>query len=145
MKINGITGYGRIGFTLIEVMSVLLILSILFGLILGLYRHASESSKTARMSADIGILNDALSRYVSEFGEYPAPEPNDGDVYTNAVAEFWDEPFHTESVLDSIQSNHTLRAFLPADFTAIDPWGHPYMYLYSTNAPLSYKIYTQPR
>jgi len=59
------------GFTLIEIMIVLVIIGILMGLISAAAFKAMESAKKSRAEADIATLETAISMYETDVGEYP--------------------------------------------------------------------------
>ena len=135
----------RRAFTLLEVLMVLLILAILGALVLGLSRHARETSQRARALADLGELHHALARYFSVHDAYPVP--------ANATVDIVDDeddpdflmkppPWAPETDDPSETNRWKLRYYLPPDFTGLDPWGEPYRYHHSTNAPLHYQLYS---
>ncbi len=59
------------GFTLIEIMIVLVIIGILMGLISAAAFKAMESAKKSRAEVDIATLETALSAYEADIGDYP--------------------------------------------------------------------------
>jgi prepilin-type N-terminal cleavage/methylation domain-containing protein len=71
------------GFTLLELLVVLVIIAILAALTLGAFRYAQESSARNRTVAGIGAIKAALERYKEKFGEYPEPaNPTESDNFT---------------------------------------------------------------
>ncbi len=108
------------GFTLVEMLTVLFIVSILLGIVLGSARYATQTSRISRAESDLQALADALDRFHLVFGEYP-----DVESATNLVT-------YTRDALGG-ESEDGDRTFsfanlLPRGFTAIDPWSHPYDY-----------------
>ena len=61
----------RQGFTLVELLVVIVIIGILAGLITGAAIMARNTVKNAAVRAEIGQIDIALQRYKTEFGEYP--------------------------------------------------------------------------
>jgi len=131
----------RSAFTLIEVLMVLLILLMLIGLILGLSRHALSASRRAQAIADLGELHHGIARFFSEHEVYPDP----ATAEAVAVTDIWlDVPVWAPvSEPDTMKTPRaSLLSFLPGNFSGIDPWGSPYQYRHSTNAPLSYSLFS---
>lgn len=68
------------GFTLLELLVVMVIIAILAALTLGAFRYAQESSSRNRTVSAHGAIRAALEQYKEKFGEYPEPaNPNDSD------------------------------------------------------------------
>ncbi|MEI6892887.1 MAG: type II secretion system protein GspG [Pontiella sp.] len=105
----------RRGFSLIELLVVLLIVGILFGLGVGGYRLARRAAREGRAKAEIELLQTALEEYRVEYGVYPR---------------------------GADQTIQSLFAALPADqrqwmegavsgsLEMLDPWGNPYRYAF---------------
>jgi general secretion pathway protein G len=101
------------GFTLIEIMVVILILGLLATIVVQSLRGATEKAKRTKAEADIAELKTALDRYYLDNGNYPTTDqglqalvqkPTDGPVPSD-----YEEGGYIEK--------------LP-----LDPWGHPYFY-----------------
>ncbi len=114
--------YAKDGFTLVEMLAVLFIVSILLGIVLGSARYASQVSRISRAESDLHVLADALDRFHLIFGEYPPV-----DSVTNLVTYTRDSLNFEEETLDS-RVPFAFAHLLPAGFTALDPWAHPYVY-----------------
>ena len=110
------------GFTLVEMLAVLFIVSILLGIVLGSARYATQVSRISRAESDLHALADALERFHLVFGEYP-----NVDSATNLVAYKRDSLSYAEPTGDE-RSEFRFANLLPKGFTAIDPWAHPYVY-----------------
>lgn len=112
------------GFTLLELMVVLLILALLASIaaprvIKNLSRAKSE---TARI--EINALSEAIDAYHLDTGEYPSSEQGLKALLTApASTQSWDGPYVKKA--DSL----------------IDPWGHPYLYQYPGRHG-AYDVYT---
>jgi general secretion pathway protein G len=103
-------GYSE-GFTLIEIMVVILILGLLATIVVQSLRGATDKAKRTKAEADISELKTALDRYYLDNGSYPTSDqglqalvsaPTSGSIPAN-----W-EPY--------------IERIPP------DPWGHPYYY-----------------
>jgi general secretion pathway protein G len=105
-------GYSE-GFTLIEIMVVILILGLLATIVVQSLRGATDKAKRTKAEADISEIKTALDRYYLDNGNYPTTDqglqalitaPTSGNIPTN-----YEEGGYIERV--------------PAD-----PWGHTYFY-----------------
>ena len=59
------------GFTLIELLTVISIIAIVAGLLVGLAPVAARSMRIKRVEADLQLLTTAIERYKDKFGHYP--------------------------------------------------------------------------
>src|SRR5208283_500101 len=111
------------GFTLIELMLVLVILGILAGLVLPKFSGRAEQAKETAAITQIATFKPALSAYEVGTGSYPREQ--DGLralVVQPADVGGWRGPY--------------LESDVP-----LDPWGHPYIYQYpSKRYPSGYDI-----
>ena len=110
------------GFTLVEMLAVLFIVSILLGIVLGSARYATQVARISRAESDLQNLVDALERFHLVFGEYPPV-----DSATNLVTYTRDSLSYAHETGDERSEFHFAN-LLPKGFTAIDPWAHPYVY-----------------
>lgn len=94
--------YGLLSFTLIELLSALLIVCILFGLILGLVTYVHRKAAENRTSANLQQLATALQEHFIYYGFYP-------DDSTNL-------------------SSTAITNWLPLGFTFTDAWHSPFYY-----------------
>jgi len=103
------------GFTLIEILVVIVILGILAALIVPRVMDRPDQARVTAARADIAAIIGALKLYKLDNGTYPSPEqglealvkkPDRGEIPRN-----WKSGGYLER--------------LPAD-----PWGHDYQYLY---------------
>jgi general secretion pathway protein G len=101
------------GFTLIEMMVVVLIIGLLALMIVPRLKGVADRAKRTKAQADIAELKQALDRYYLDTGSYPSSDqglqalvtpPTSGRVPTN-----YEEGGYIEKLPD-------------------DPWGHPYVY-----------------
>lgn len=66
--------HGRVasrGVTLLELMTVMIVIAVLISFALGMIRSASQRAQIARARADLAALADALERYKAYYGDYP--------------------------------------------------------------------------
>lgn len=141
----------RNGFTLVELLTVVAIILILAGIVVGVQRGVYASQANARAKAEIQTIATALEQYKAAYGTYPripssgtaANDPErlfrhlTGQVYSvykvNSEGSYvWQE----ESVTGTAQ-----RPFIDAALFGVDdkkdakrlrdPWQQDYIYLYS--------------
>ncbi len=101
------------GFTLIEIMVVILILGLLATIVVQSLRGATDKAKRTKAQADIAELKTALDRYYLDNGYYPT----------------------TDQSLQALVSQPT-GGRIPANYeeggyvekVPLDPWGSPYFY-----------------
>jgi len=100
------------GFTLIELMVVILIIGLLATIVVQNLRSATDRAKRVKAEADLAQIKSALDRYYLDNGSYPTTDqgltglismPSGGDVPKD-----WGGPYIEK---------------LPAD-----PWGNTYFY-----------------
>lgn len=107
------------GFTLIEIMVVILILGLLATIVVQSLRGATDKAKRTKAQADIAEFKTALDRYYLDNGYYPTSDqgllslvspPTTGKVPAN---------YETGGYIQSVPK---------------DPWGNPYVYQSDGNA-----------
>ncbi|RKY35759.1 MAG: hypothetical protein DRP78_05185 [Candidatus Omnitrophota bacterium] len=116
------------GFSLIEILVVLSIISILFGLISSAGKFARRKAKIYQTQTMIASLETALSMYHTDFGQYPVPTGNPikdlvnflADVGTYSANPDWNGPYinFKKRDLNGVIPNAALH----------DPWGTDYSY-----------------
>jgi general secretion pathway protein G len=102
----------RSGFTLIEVLLVLVILVILGSLVGIQIRSAQKSALLKAAKSQVGMLDSPLQRYALDMGDFPA-----SSVGLNALV----------SAPSDAQSSQWAGPYLEKGVPA-DPWGRAYMY-----------------
>jgi general secretion pathway protein G len=65
---------GRSGFTLIEIMVVIIILGIVVGLIVPRFMEKPEKARKVKAQLQIESISTALKEYKLDNGDYPTPE-----------------------------------------------------------------------
>jgi general secretion pathway protein G len=101
------------GFTLIEIMVVILILGLLATLVVQSLRGATDKAKRTKAMADIAELKTALDRYYIDNGSYPT-----SDQGLNALV----NPPSAGNVPANYEEGGYIRR-IPSD-----PWGNQYVY-----------------
>jgi general secretion pathway protein G len=120
------------GLTLVEMLTVLFIVSILVSFVTGIARHASRAAETRRAQADLHLLADALERFYLVFGSFP---PNRTT------------PEATELLKLEVRTlpgggDYAFSNSLPQTFTALDPWGNSYRYLRQGDETETFALYS---
>ena len=102
----------RSGFTLVEILLVVVIIGILSGLIATRLSGKTEDARIARAKADIsGSLSLALDLFEQDVGRYPTTEEGLASLVSNPGIDTWKRPY--------------LRGELKND-----PWDTPYVYTF---------------
>ena len=98
------------GFTLLELLVVLVVLGLLVSIVGPKYFNQLGKSEAKAAAAQISSLAKALDMYRLDVGNYPPSEPGLQSLMTNPGAEpKWKGPYLQKSVPP-------------------DPWGRPYIY-----------------
>jgi general secretion pathway protein G len=102
----------RTGFTLIEILVVIVVIAILATLVApNVFRHVG-SAKDATAKSQIEMLGAALDAYRLDVGHYPSTDEGLKALWQNPATENalnWHGPYLRKAVPD-------------------DPWQHPYIY-----------------
>ncbi len=139
------------GFTLIELMSVIIIIVILAGMVIGGLGYVNEKQARSKAQVQIGLLSKALEEYKLDRGEYP-PTPNktgtviapmgtktsnilfkalyfDSDNDNKGPDQDNDQKIYIPE-LDPVTSKQgwTFLEGILADTKIVDPWGNEYCY-----------------
>src|SRR4030043_519218 len=97
------------GFTLIELMVVMVIIGLLAALVAPRIFPKLGKGKQSATKAQIELLSQALDQYRLDTGFYPSTQEGLTALMTNPGQENWDGPYLKKNV-------------------PMDPWGHPYTY-----------------
>ena len=104
----------RAGFTLIEILLVVTIISLLAGIVAVNIPKYNKKARIAKAKADIDSIGVGIQSYLLDTGKYPASM----DALTTG-----DDP---------------IIASIP-----LDPWGNPYRYAYpGTHKPFKYDLWS---
>ncbi len=105
----------RKGFSLIEIMIVIIILGLLASLVMPNLIGQSEEAKKKLVCIQMQSIGDALKTFKLQNGSYPATEEGLEALIKNP------DPDKYKSYPDN--------GFLDAKSTPLDPWKHPYIYV----------------
>lgn len=98
------------GFTLLELLIVLVILGLLIGYVAPNYFKQEDKSKVKTARAQIKAFEDALDQYRLDVGRYPSSEQGLAALTAQPQGESrWQGPYLKKAVPE-------------------DPWGNPYQY-----------------
>jgi prepilin-type N-terminal cleavage/methylation domain-containing protein len=120
----------RRGFTLVEMLVVIAIISVLAGLVLGALGAARRQANINATKLIIKALEGALERYATDWQDYP---PSDGEETGIRGAEnLWrclrtekkEGPYVSDADFKVCDSNRN------GEFEFADAWGHPIHYLH---------------
>ena len=106
------------GFTIIELISVMVIIMIIAGLVVGTGRKVRENAMITEAETMIAALEIAIGMYHADTGVWPSDDFMWQDLYEDAsgIGSSWRGPY---------------MEFDSSDFSngdLVDPWGTPYMY-----------------
>ncbi len=102
------------GFTLIEIMVVIIILGILVGLIVPRLMEEPEKARVLKARMQIESLSTALKKYKLDHGDYPTTEQG-----LQALVE--------QPSIGKIPQKYPEKGYLPK--IPKDPWGNDYIYI----------------
>jgi general secretion pathway protein G len=113
MYVRPLAPYPRAGFTLVEVLVVIVVIAVLATLVApNVFRHVG-SAKEATARSQIEMLGAALDAYRLDNGRYPTTE--------QGLQALWDAP--QQEPRPAQWRGPYLRKAVP-----LDPWGAPYVY-----------------
>lgn len=112
------------GFTMIELLTVVMVMAILAGIVLGISGYASKKADNAKAMSDLQKIRNALDAYQIQYGFYPMGL--NGHMATNPAQEWVDFRRDMTNYSDEIK------------FT--DPWGLGYYY--RSISPQSYRLWS---
>lgn len=128
------------GFTLIEVLTVIAIIGIMMGLVLGISGYATRKADYSRATAELEQIKNALEEYRIEYGRYP--NNTDADDSRNLTDALWGKP-HDDGI----------PPFLALDewddenerYRLLDPWGNDYRYYHDSDGTPFYAEHNNSR
>lgn len=102
----------RVGFTLIEVLLVLIILVIIGSLAANVFTGTTEKASLQAAKANVDLVGSAIKYYHLHMNKYPAK-----------ISDLWEKPS------DSAQADKWGGPYLETALKA-DPWSNEYQYAY---------------
>ena len=143
------------GFTLLELLTVIAIIGILAGIVVGLGRRAAESGKVSRARAELAVIGTALESYKRIFGDYPQTDDEArllqsliGKMAPKGESMTGRPLLETAKFAEAVLTAPTVSVdpFTNASAVLLDPWGQPYVYVYKVPvagwANSSYVLYS---
>ena len=117
--------YRSKGFTLIELMLVVIIISILAAMVMPRLAGRTKQARIAAATSDIeSNIASALDLYELDNGAYPTTEEGlEALLEKPASAKSWRGPYVKKK--------------------PVDPWGNPYIYKYPGTHKLDYDLYSR--
>jgi general secretion pathway protein G len=126
--------YKQDGFTLIEIMVVILILGLLATIVVQSLRGAADKAKKTKAQADLAEIKTALDRYYLDNGYYPTTDqglgalvsaPSSGRVPGNYesggyIERLPQDPWGTAYFYQSDGNTYTLKSFGPSGVEGAD-------------------------
>ncbi len=103
------------GFTLLELMIVIIILGLIAGLVLPNVLGQSERAKEKLVCVQMKNLKNALDNFKLEEGSYPTTQEGLRALIQNPNPQKY--------------KNYPQNGFLSSNKLPKDPWGHPYIYV----------------
>jgi prepilin-type N-terminal cleavage/methylation domain-containing protein len=144
MKTRDITKHAtQAGFTLIEMLAVILILSILMGVLVTSLMSAEDKAFKKLTSARISNIEAALGNYEGDMDDFPLS--HFGDATTSSAAKvnqgsealvqaLWKAPFDGKGLTDDMLGNTDGdSANNEPLFELLDLWGNPIAYFHRTD------------
>jgi general secretion pathway protein G len=101
------------GFTLIEIMVVILILGLLATIVVQSLRGATDKAKRVKAQADLSEFKTALDRYYLDSGNYPTTDQGLQALVTRPAS-------------GRIPTGYQDGGYI--QHVPLDPWGNPYFY-----------------
>jgi prepilin-type N-terminal cleavage/methylation domain-containing protein len=111
---------GRRAFTLIELLSVIAIIGLLAGLILGVLPAVAQRGKRGGVKTQLAALQTAIDRYHSQKGYYPPDNPTSADLpplFYELTGTLYNET--AQEYQTSVHGNQTIPAAQVASFFSI--------------------------
>ncbi len=106
---------GRAGFTLVELLIVVIILAILAAIVVPQFAQSTDDAKDAALDSTLANIRDVLDLYFAQHGEYPAGMP-DGKNGAGTEASFISQlSLYTDGdgdTLDTKDATHTYGPYL---------------------------------
>lgn len=118
------------GFTLIEIMVVIVILGLLAGVAVPAYMHHLDEANISRVKMDIKVLDGALKEYKMYVGtsKYPTTEQGLKALIEKPSASPIPKKYPTEGFIEKLPK---------------DSWGNDYEYKYPSDHSMKYDLFSK--
>lgn len=103
------------GFTLIEMMAVLMIIGLLMGAVAVTVLGNTDKARVERVNLDIQTYSNALERYYMDMGDFPPEEYGLAALKSLPNGVDNEERYSSDGYIKKVRN---------------DPWGNPYVYIY---------------
>ena len=126
------------GFTIVELIAVIAIISVLTGLLLAGVAKVRASAKIKKAKATMEQLEAALEMYGQNYGTYPDNDALDAGKFKGCselirALEAEDTPARKMGGPYVTYANELKATSGPASGSLLDPWGEPYRYHWDTD------------
>jgi type II secretory pathway pseudopilin PulG len=120
--------YGKAGFSMVELLAVILILWMLFGMVFAAKRAVRQAAWNRQAASRCQILSQAIKEYRRDYGKWPGQTQGEVDRL------YGFDPGSQTNVLAAL--TNTPRGEMYVEFAAdeiselgecLDPWGRPYL------------------
>ena len=118
----------RTGFTLVEIMLVVIIIGVLAAMVVPRFAGRTEQAKIARAKSDIAAISLALDLYEMDVGQYPP-------TLAELVAK--DPPSSLSESMRAQWNGPYLKKGLPKD-----PWGREYQFMKVSQHQQDYDVFS---
>ncbi len=130
------------GFTLVELLTVMAIIAILVGLVLGTAGYVQKAAARKRTATEIKAFETALESYKADNGIYPAPTGSANQALYQALTGDGSDKLVTNGVASNGRFATEGKAYFtpkkdqysPTAYTLIDPFGKAYNYRVGSGA-----------
>ena len=142
MQCENLSKRNRAGFTMVEILSVIVIISILGGIVLGIASFATKKTDMAKARADMEKIKYALDEFRAEYGYYPMHYNGMANQYVGSynitkdnrelMFNLWCKP-QDDGMKPFIEMDNYSSYVNSGSWTNVsayrDPWGRAYRYL----------------
>lgn len=120
------------GFTLVEIMAVVLIILILAGLVIGIAGNASRKADAGATQALLARIAMGLENYKAEMGTYPAPTSN-GSIASSVME---------RSVTTGMENFMDWKPTEVNEGNFVDAWNRPIQYVFDPAKSDTYQLWS---